>query len=711
MKHTNLEVINFIISQWQPYKNDKELLSILVNYFGQDVVVLGIVDLVALAEGVINVYFEQYISDEIEESVAYNLKQISYTGAFRESFEERKVLIINDYENYGSADPFWKGAGLKSVVSVPVERGREIYGVLQIASLKPIEGIEDFVDDLELFANVMALVLSESLEKYRLDLHRKTEDMHIAISTALRESLDGPIEKWLEGSLRKILEFSGAEITGFIMPPDDIYCVVDRSGKFTVFFNEVNDKVKDWIVYKLYKANVNKTVTYKESLKKLNLLPSIEANKVDVVDGLFVPIEYNGQVVASFAYGFTKEIENIAYHKIFLKNIGFHLVMAILSFKRLKQFKDILTKSEEQFVKSFMKMSELRDSYTHGHSERVAYYSKVIGEALGFDDKTVNKLYTAGLLHDIGKIGIPDSILLKPGRLSKHEFEIVKYHAVFSYEMIRDIDHLKPFAECVRHHHERCDGSGYPDGLLCNQISMCAKVLAIADVFDALTSERIYRGKKRYSPIEAVDIMKEIELDKAIFEKVKDTLLDAYLHKSSSGLNLPKIKDIEEERVNIFFKDYLTGTDRLVLFSKYVEEKIKRKENFYLFGVDVVGLGYINYKYGVNFGNKFIEALAEELMKSSYLLRIMRSGADSFVCLCPVDGLEYFYSFIEDVEDKLRFKFLNNEQDTKIFSSGLLYKTHVYYPKDGDTFEDLLYALRLRLKRLKFINYKSHLSF
>ncbi len=711
MKHTNLEVTNFIISQWKPYKNDKELLSMLVDYFNQDVVVLGIVNLAALAEGVVDVYFEQYISDEIDEDVACDLRKISYTGAFKESFEERKLLIVNEYSSYENADPFWKNAGLKGVISVPIKKGREIYGVLQIASLKVIKGAEDFIEDLKLFADTMALVLSESLEKYRLDLHRKTEDIHIVISSSLRESLDRPIEKWLEDSLRKILEFSKAEITGFIMPSDDIYCVVDRSGRFTVFFDKVNDKVKDWIVYKLYKANVNKTVTYKESLKKLNLPPSIEANKIGVIDGLFVPIEYNGQVVASFAYGFTKEIENIAYHKIFLRNIGFHLVMAILSFKRLKRLKDILSKSEEQFVKSFMKMSELRDSYTHGHSERVAYYSKIIGETLGFDEKVVNELYTAGLLHDIGKIGIPDSILLKPGRLSKHEFEIVKYHAVFSYEMIKDIDHLKSVAHCVRQHHERCDGSGYPDGLLCNQISTCAKVLAIADVFDALTSERIYRDKKRYSPVEAIDIMKEIELDKAIFEKVKDALLDAYLCESSNGFNLPKIKDIEEERVNIFFKDYLTGTDRLVLFSKYVEEKIEKGESFYLFGLDIVNLGYINYKYGVNYGNRLVEALAEELMKSPYLLRIMRSGADSFICLCPVDGLEYFYSFIEDIEEKLKFRFLNNEQDAKLFSNGLLYKTHVSYPKDGETFEDLLYALRLRLKRLKFINYKSHLSF
>ncbi len=711
MKYTNLEVIDFIISHWKPYKNDRDLLSVLVEYFDQDIVVLGIVDLVALAEGIVDVYFEQYVSDEIDKEIVEYLKELNYTGAFKESFEEEKLLIISDYENYKNADLAWKNAGLKGVISVPIKREKEIYGVLQIASLKPIENVEDFVYDLELFASAFALVLSESLERYRLELHRKMENVHILISSSLRDSLDRPIESWLEDSLRKILEFSGAEITGFIMPMDDIYCIVDKSGEFTVFFDEVNKKVRDWIVYRLFKANVNKTVTYKEILGKLKLQPSVEAKKVGMIDGMFVPIEYNGQIVASFAYGFTKDIENIGYHKIFLKNIGFHLVMAILSFKRLKRLKDILTKSEEQFVKSFMKMSELRDSYTHGHSERVAYYVSVMGEILSVDDSERNMLYVSGILHDIGKIGVPDSILLKPGRLSKHEYDIIRYHSVFSYEMIKDVEHLKYIAECVKQHHERCDGSGYPDGLLCNQISFCAKVLAIADVFDALTSDRVYRDRKRYSPIEAIEIMEELELDKTILNKVKMGLLDAYLEERTIDFNLPKIKEIEEERINIFFKDYLTGTDRLVLFSKFAQGMIENSERFCLFGIDIANLGYINYRFGVNFGNEIIETLAEELMKSPYLLRIMRSGADSFICLCRADSVEPFYLFVEEIEDRIKFRFLNSKQEMKKYANGLLYRSHVLFPENGKTFEDLLYTLRLKLKKLKFINYNSHLSF
>ena len=704
--YKNLEVINFIISKWKPKKNDEELLSILVDYFKQDVVVLGIVDLVALADGRIKVYFERYISDKVvDKEKLKKIGIIKYSGAFKESFEQRKLLIIKNYSDYKDAESVWKEVSLRSVVSIPIERDGEVYGVLQLASFKPFEEIGNHIDFLKYCANAIALVLSESFDKYKVELHKKTEDMHVILSSSLKGSVNKPIEIWLEENLRKVLELSGAQVTGFIMPSDNIYCVVDRTGKFTVFFDGVNDKVKDWIVYKLYKAKVNRAVTYEEILDKLNLPPSLEAKRLGVVNGLFVPVEYNGYVVASFAYGYTKDIENINYHKLLLRNVGFHFVMAIFSFKRLRRLKDVLTKSEEQFVRSFMKMSELRDSYTHGHSERVAFYAKKISETLGYDEKTNNKLYIAGLLHDIGKIGIPDSILLKPGRLSRHEFEIIKYHSVFSYEMVKDIDHLRSIADCIRHHHERCDGSGYPDGLLCSQIEPCAKILAIADVFDALTSERIYRNRKKYSPVDAVEIMNEMELDKFIFDKVRDVLVDAHLFESSNGFNLPKVKDIEKERANIFFKDYLTGTDRFVVFSEYVKQKIERKEKFYLFGLDIVGLGYINYKYGAGYGNKMIETLSEELMKSPYLLRIMRSGADSFICLCPADNIETFYSFINGVEENLKSRFLNNERDFKKFSNGLLYKTHVLYPEEGSTLEDLLYALRVKLKKLKFIAY------
>ncbi len=709
MDDSKINVIDFILSRWTPFKNDKELLAKLVDYFKSDLVLLGIVDLMAYVEGSVNVKFEQFVSNKVSQEKKKELEKVFYSGAFKESFEKKKLIVVDDYTKYEKGEASWKSAGLKKLISVPIVRQDSILGVLQIGSFTSFDKGR-FLKDAELFSNSIAAVLSEHLERYGREIHSKTEQVHIKLSQSLKDDVEKPINKWLEDSLREILEFSGAEVTGFLMPSENIYCVVDKSGKYTSFFEGETEKVRDWIAYKLFRMGIKKIVTYREAVDKYGIEPSLEAKKLDIVNGLFVPIEYGGELIASFAYGFKEDIKNIGYHKIFLKNIGFHLVMAIFSFKRLKLFKDVLSKSEEKFIMSFMKMSELRDSYTHGHSERVALYAKAIGDALGYDEKRKRLLYVAGILHDIGKVGIPDSILLKPGKLSRHEYEIIKYHSLFSYEMVKDVDHLRYVLDCIRHHHERCDGSGYPDGIKCNEIKECAKILAIADVFDALTSERIYREKKRYTPDEALRIMENTGLDMWILNLSKEHLLKTFYRDSKNVRSLSRIEEIEKERANIFFKDYLTGADRLVLFSRVVQEKIKKKEKFILLGVDVIDLGYINYKFGVNYGNKLLESLVSELSKNPFLERVMRAGADSFICLFPPMNIVEIYTFIERVEFELKEKFLENEKDRK-YKHGVLYKTHVSFPKDGSSLEDLLYKLMSKLKKLKFIDYNSHLDF
>ncbi len=702
-------VIEFILTRWTPFENDRELLSILVNYFKSDLVLLGIVDLMTYVEGSIDVKFTQFVSDKVPESKRKELEKVYYSGAFKESFEKRKVIVIEDYTEYEKGEESWKSVGLKNLISVPIIRGNSIFGVLQIGSFNTFD-MESFLKDAELFSKTVALVLSENLERYKLDIYSKTEQVHIKLSSSLKENAEKPITEWLEDSLRDILEFSGAEVTGFMMPSENIYCVVDKTGRYTSFFGSETEKVRDWIAYKLFRMGIKKIITYREAIEKYGIEPSLEAEKLNIVNGLFVPIEYGGELIASFAFGFKEEMNNVGYYKIFLKNVGFHLVMAIFSYKRIMLFKDILTKSEEKFIVSFMKMSELRDSYTHGHSERVAFYAKAIGEALGYDEKRKRLLYVAGILHDIGKVGIPDSILLKPGKLSKHEYEIIKHHAVFSYEMVKDIDHLKYVANCIRHHHERCDGKGYPDGLECGEIEECAKILAIADVFDALTSERVYREKKRYTPEEAIKIMEQSGLSGWIINMSREHLIKAFGQGFKNKYDFPEIREIEEERKKIFFKDYLTGADRLTLFSKFIDKKIKKKEGFILLGIDVVDLGYINYKFGVNLGNRLLEALASELSKNPFMERIMRAGADSFVCAFPKMDVKKIYSFVDKVELELRNKLLGIEKGER-YQRGFLYKAHISFPEEGNTLEDLLYRLMTKLKKLKFTNYNSHLSY
>jgi PAS domain S-box-containing protein/putative nucleotidyltransferase with HDIG domain len=138
-------------------------------------------------------------------------------------------------------------------------------------------------------------------------------------------------------------------------------------------------------------------------------------------------------------------------------------------------------------------LSEMRDPYTAGHEKRVAMIAVAIGAELGFDPQRLEGLQIAGYLHDIGKITIPSEILSKPGKLTAAEYELIKGHAQASYEVLKNVDFPWPIADMVRQHHERIDGSGYPQGLKGDAILLEARVLGVADVIEAMASHRPYR--------------------------------------------------------------------------------------------------------------------------------------------------------------------------------------------------------------------------
>jgi putative two-component system response regulator len=136
---------------------------------------------------------------------------------------------------------------------------------------------------------------------------------------------------------------------------------------------------------------------------------------------------------------------------------------------------------------------EQRDQHTWGHCERLALISVALGVAMGLDRAGLTTLYRGGYLHDVGKVGIPDSILFKRGKLTAAEWVVMRTHSARGEEICRHMKSLQPVLPIIRHHHERWDGSGYPDALQGEQIPLLARVVHIADVYDALTSRRTYK--------------------------------------------------------------------------------------------------------------------------------------------------------------------------------------------------------------------------
>lgn len=188
-------------------------------------------------------------------------------------------------------------------------------------------------------------------------------------------------------------------------------------------------------------------------------------------------------------------------------------VEKLLSDNYLLMLKDRQRLEAEQrlFLASIASLSaalEARDSYTRGHSESVAKLACRIAKEMNIDQHEIDSLLTAVRLHDIGKIGIPDNILLKPGRLTKVEFEVIQSHPEVGTRILGMIPSMQKLLPVIRNHHERFDGKGYPDGLKGCQIPLWARITAVADTYDALTSDRPYR--KGMEPEEAITVIKEV---------------------------------------------------------------------------------------------------------------------------------------------------------------------------------------------------------
>ena len=201
----------------------------------------------------------------------------------------------------------------------------------------------------------------------------------------------------------------------------------------------------------------------------------------------------------------TRTFLNNHYHASMLPAI-FTTIAAVVSvlliyfqYEKMRKYQEKHRKEHEELTKeiigAFSNCIDGKDSYTNGHSQRVAKYTRMLAQRLGESKENIEKYYNIALLHDIGKIGIPESILTKPGKLTDEEFSVMKSHAARGYEILKDIKIQEDIAAGAHHHHERFDGKGYPDGLSGTNIPWVARIISVADTFDAMSSNRPYRKK------------------------------------------------------------------------------------------------------------------------------------------------------------------------------------------------------------------------
>ena len=157
--------------------------------------------------------------------------------------------------------------------------------------------------------------------------------------------------------------------------------------------------------------------------------------------------------------------------------------------KKQKQYHDIVNQSLETFANAI----DAKDQNTNGHSQRVAIYSAEIAKRMGMSDEEQEQIYYMGMLHDIGKIGIPDAILKKPGKLTEEEMQIIRNHPTIGGEILKDFTAIQGISDGARYHHERYDGNGYNEGLKGEEIPLAARIICVADSYDTMSSKRVYK--------------------------------------------------------------------------------------------------------------------------------------------------------------------------------------------------------------------------
>ncbi len=247
------------------------------------------------------------------------------------------------------------------------------------------------------------------------------------------------------------------------------------------------------------------TILNEYIIKKLN---NSGVEKVQIYDSLYYE-KNNDDRLVSFSAVYKECVVNL---KSTLNNI--------VSGKKIeeKELKSISEKLYEEiendsYTIRYIQMIKDKDEYTYNHSIGVALYAILIGKWLGLNENQLLDLSTSGILHDVGKLKIPDYILNKKGPLTQTEYNNIKEHPRIGYEISKNIPGIDDeISNAILMHHERRDGSGYPLGMLEDEISLYSKIIAVSDVYDAITSDRAY--KKRKTPFEAIEEFKDIEYDK-----------------------------------------------------------------------------------------------------------------------------------------------------------------------------------------------------
>lgn len=370
--------------------------------------------------------------------------------------------------------------------------------------------------------------------------------------------------------------------------------------------------------------------------------------------------------------------------------------------RRLEEKTNLVEKVSLNSIMVIANTIDAKDAYTSGHSMRVAQCSAAIANKLNWEEKDVQNIHYIALLHDIGKIGVPDAILNKPGKLSLEEFEVIKKHPVIGNDILKDIHVIKSVAEGALYHHERYDGHGYPFGLSGEKIPYCARIIGIADAYDAMTSNRIYRRKlNRDNVIKEFEDGRGTQFDPQLTDLFLGMLRDGFdvtkerrslkwdedIVSESSALLSKALSEYATNRQQESITDSLTGLYTKNYAEAQIGKQIGKAHPGAFMMIDIDNFKHINDNYGHIVGDNILKMFANMLKENTREEDVVcRMGGDDFsVFLTDMTDRQDIARKAQDILDMFseKLKKMDCETVTSV-SIGI-----AVFPNDGKNFDVL----------------------
>ncbi len=367
--------------------------------------------------------------------------------------------------------------------------------------------------------------------------------------------------------------------------------------------------------------------------------------------------------------GFDQEEINI------LDTVVHDITMALSAYKQRKMTERLQKEqisNYEETILAFVDMIEQRDAYTAGHTIRVAKYSRKLASYLSIDEAMIHKIEKAAILHDIGKIATPDTILLKPGRLNALEYELIKNHVTAGYKMLSKVKMYAELAEIMKFHHEHYDGKGYPYGYKGDEIPMEAHIMIVADAFDAMTTNRIYKG--RLSVHDAIDELNRqsgTQFHPLVVDAANHVLVDEMISQTSQ---MPQ-SDLEKQRFSYFFNDNLTG----LYNESYLQLILHQIETqTYINVIRLHNITVYNKQMSWTKGNELLISVANQLKEHFPKSKIFRFEGDDFLILSANDKI--FEGRMINLNAVDPYKIVTFDSDYIVIDNNedMLQKLHLY---------------------------------